>query len=116
MSKSGAATRYRSGCLVSCTEESARGKVKDGVKDKIFAAPTYRTLSCPEKFLDCRAVPGEGHPWTQIGWEDTQAGYAAIPMAAYEGMKPDASVLTVEIAPHTVQSVTVLLRNAPDGK
>ena len=38
MSKSGAATRYRSGCLVSCTEESARGKVKDGVKDKIFAA------------------------------------------------------------------------------
>jgi len=33
---------------------------------KIFAAPTYRTLSCPEKFLDCRAVPGEGHPWTQL--------------------------------------------------
>jgi hypothetical protein len=71
--------------LVSCTEESARGKVKDGVKDKIFAAPTYRTLSCPEKFLDCRAVPGEGHPWKQLSWEETQ-------------------------------SVTVLTRNAPDGK
>ena len=116
MSKSGAATRYRSGCLVSCTEESARGKVKDGVKDKIFAAPTYRTLSCPEKFLDCRAVPGEGHPWTQLSWEDTQSGFDTIPMAAYEGMKPAASTLTVEIAPHTVQSVTVLTRNAPDGK
>ena len=95
---------------------TARGKVKDGVKDKIFAAPTYRTLSCPEKFLDCRAVPGEGHPWTQLSWEETQSGFGTIPMAAYEGMKPAASVLTVEIAPHTVQSVTVLTRNAPDGK
>ena len=95
---------------------TARGKVKDGVKDKIFAAPTYRTLSCPEKFLDCRAVPGEGHPWTQLSWEETQSGFGTIPMAAYEGMKPAASTLTVEIAPHTVQSVTVLTRNAPDGK
>ncbi len=95
---------------------TARGKVKNEVKAKEFAAPTYRTLSCPEKFLDCRAVPGEGHPWTQLSWEDTQAGYAAIPMAAYEGMKPAASALTVEIAPHTVQSVTVLLRNAPENR
>ena len=95
---------------------TARGKVKNEVKAKEFAAPTYRTLSCPEKFLDCRAVPGEGHPWTQLSWEETQYGFDTIPMAAYEGMKPDASALTVEIAPHTVQSVTVLLRNAPDGK
>ena len=91
----------------------AKGRNKGEIVDKEFAAPTYRTLSCPEKFLDCRAVPGDGHPWTQLSWEDTQSGYTSIPMGPYEGMKPEASALTVEIAPHTVQSVTVMLRNAP---
>lgn len=92
---------------------SARGKDRGEVRAKEFAAPTYRTLSCPEKFLDCRAVPGDGHPWTQLSWEDTQSGFAVIPMSPNEGLKPAASTLTVEIAPHTVQSVTVRLRNAP---
>ena len=92
---------------------TARGKDRGADVDKEFAAPTYRTLSCPEKFLDCRAVPGDGHPWTQLSWEDTQTGYAVISMAPNEGLKPAASSLTVEIAPHTVQSVTVRLRNAP---
>lgn len=92
---------------------TARGKDHGADVDKEFASPTYRTLSCPEKFLDCRAVPGDGHPWTQLSWEDTQTGYAVISMAPNEGLKPAASSLTVEIAPHTVQSVTVRLRNAP---
>ena len=92
---------------------TARGKDRGADVDKEFASPTYRTLSCPEKFLDCRAVPGDGHPWTQLSWEDTQTGYAVISMAPNEGLKPAASSLTVEIAPHTVQSVTVRLRNAP---
>lgn len=92
---------------------TARGKDHGADVGKEFASPTYRTLSCPEKFLDCRAVPGDGHPWTQLSWEDTQTGYAVISMAPNEGLKPAASSLTVEIAPHTVQSVTVRLRNAP---
>ena len=87
-----------------------------------------RTSTCgPEVgYAGCNfPIDGPNEPadtyWFKTRAADTsramrEAGYDAIPMAAYEGMKPAASVLTVEIAPHTVQSVTVLTRNAPDGK
>jgi hypothetical protein len=75
-----------------------------------FAAPTYRVLSCPEKFLDCREVPGEGKFWSQVAWEETQFGYDVVRMERYEGMAPKADKLFVTIAPHTVQSVTFMSR------
>jgi len=39
-----------------------------------------------------------------------------MPMAMYEGMVPKCYVLTVTIEPHTVQTVTVMMRNVPNPK
>ena len=103
-------------CLLMVNTKSEAEKVTLTVPGKQFAAPTYRALSCPEKFLDCRDVPGDGKPWTQVSWEDTQNGYDVVPMEQYEGMKPAADSLEIEIGPHTVQTVTVCLRNTPKAK
>ena len=79
--------------------------VKVTVKDSRFFAPVYRTLSCPAEYVDCRAIPGDGPVWKQTSWEDTQFGVSEIPMEMYQNLKPDCDVLTVTIAPHTVQTV-----------
>lgn len=100
-------------CLLMVNTTPKTHKVRLTVPGRQFAAPTYIALSCPEKFLDCREVPGEGKFWTQVGWEDSQKGYAVIPMDRYEGMVPKSDTLEIEIGPHTVQSVTVMTRNAP---
>jgi len=93
------------------------GKDKNGnVIAKQFAAPTYRTVSCPERFLDCREIPGDAKPWKELSWEETQFGYDVVQMEKYDGMKPASDVLTVTIEPHTVQTVTVAMRNAPKAK
>ena len=75
-----------------------------------FAAPTYNAVMCPAEHVDDRAVPGEGHWWRQVAWEDTNSGWGEIKMSAYEGISPKCDALTVKIAPHTVQSVIVPLR------
>ena len=103
-------------CLLMVNTKNDAEKIRLTVAGKQFAAPTYRTLSCPEKFIDCRDVPGEGKPWAQMGWEDTNCGYTTINMASHEGMKPAADSLEIEIGPHTVQTVTVCLRNTPKAK
>ena len=90
--------------------------IKVSIPGRQFAAPTYVTLSCPEKFLDRRDVPGDGKAWTQLSWEDTQTGYDIIGMEPYVGMKPYADTMTVTIEPNTIQSVTVATRNAPQPK
>lgn len=100
-------------CLLMVNTKPTVEKVSITVPGRVFAAPAYRALSCPERFLDCRALPGEGRFWSCIGWEDTQFGCDVVRMEKYEGMKPKCDVLTVEIAPHTVQSVTVALKPAP---
>ena len=86
------------------------------VPGRQFAAPTYRTVSCPEQFLDCRDVPGEAKPWKELAWEDTQSGYDVVQMEKFEGMEPVSDTAIITIAPHTVQSVTVMTRNAPKAK
>ena len=78
-----------------------------------FGAPTYVTLSCPSKYLDCRDVPGDGKPWKQVSWEDTQTGFDTIGMEPYVGMKPYGDTMTVTIEPNTIQSVTVVTRGMP---
>ena len=80
------------------------------MKGHYFCAPVYRTLSCPEKYVDCRAIPGDGPVWKQVSWEDSQFSGAEINMELYKGLKPKCDVMTVEIAPHTVQPVTVPIR------
>ena len=100
-------------CLLMVNSKPTEETVTVRAEGRQFAAPTYVTLSCPEKFLDCRDVPGDGKPWQQVSWEDTQFGYDVVAMEKYEGMKPACDTLTVTIAPHTVQSVTVMTRNVP---
>ena len=103
-------------CLLMVNSKPTAEKVVVKVAGRQFAAPTYRTLSCPERFLDCCEVPGDDKPWRTLSWEETQSGYYVVPMERNEGMKPKCDTLTVEIGPHTVQTVTVLTRPAPQAK
>ena len=48
--------------------------------------------------------------------EDSNQGFWGADMAAFKDLKPKADVMTVTIKPHTVQTVTVMLRNAPKAK
>ena len=99
-------------CLLMVNTKPEAQRIRVTVPGRQPAAPTYRTLTCPERFLDCREVPGDGKPWTQLSWEETQTGYAGIPMSPYEGLVPAADALEIEIAPHTVQTVSFRLRKA----
>jgi len=103
-------------CLMMVNTKNEPETITVRIKDRQFAAPTYRTLSCPEKYVDCRAVPGEGHWWRQVAWEDTQFGYEHIRMERYDGLTPACDTLTVTIEPHTVQTVTVMTRTIPKPK
>lgn len=104
-------------CLMMVNSKNREEEVTLTVKDHQFAVPSYVTLSCPEEFLDCAAVPGETPPWRELAWEDTQAGgYGEIKMAMYEGIKPKCDVLKVKVGPNTVQSVTVRIRPTPKPK
>ncbi len=100
-------------CLFMVNTKSVPLTVKVTVKNKLFFAPVYRTLSCPEEFIDCRAIPGDGPVWKQQSWEDTQFGLSKIPMERYSKIKPKCDVLTVRIAPHTAQTVSVPMADAP---
>ena len=100
-------------CLLMVNTKSTPETFRVTVKDKRFYAPVYRTLSCPEEFVDCRAIPGDGPVWRQASWEETQFGVSHIPMETYANLKPKCDVLTVSIAPNTVQTVTVPLANPP---
>lgn len=108
-------------CLLMVNTKPVAETIRLTVKDRQFAAPVYRTLSCPEEYLDCREIPDEGRFWTQRSWEDTQSGYSywANYITKGGGYRPlptglDARCddLIVEIAPNTVQSVEVELRKA----
>ena len=100
-------------CLLMVNTKSTPETFRVRVEDKLFYAPVYRTLSCPEEFVDCRAIPGDGPVWRQASWEETQFGVSHIPMEAYANLKPKCDVLTVTIAPNTVQTVSVPLANPP---
>ena len=111
-----ASSNRRELCLLMVNSKPTAETVTVRMADRQFAAPTYRTVGCPEQFLDCCDVPGEAKPWKELAWEDTQSGFFVVPMANNEGMVPKADALTVTIAPHTVQSVTVMMKNAPKAK
>ena len=100
-------------CLIMVNTKPVAETITLTVPGKRFAAPTYKTLSCPEKFLDCREVPGEGKPWKAMAWEDTQWGFDVVGMEKYVGMVPASDSIDITIEPHTVQSVTVVLGNMP---
>ena len=100
-------------CLMMVNTRQTPETFRVTVKDKRFYAPVYRTLSCPAEFVDCRAIPGDGPVWKQMSWEETQFGVSHIPMEAYSNLKPKCDVLTVTIAPNTVQTVTVPLADPP---
>lgn len=74
------------------------------------------TVQCPAEFIDCCEIPGAGRPWRQIRWEDTNSGHWYADMAMYKDLKPKCDTLMVTIKPHTVQTVTVMMRNTPESK
>ena len=99
-------------CLVMVNTKSTAEKIQVTVPGRQFAAPTYRIARIKDpKNIDCREVPGEASLWEVLAYEDTQTGFAGG--GAYEGPKSGFDTLKVEIGPHTAQSVTVVMRNAP---
>ena len=99
-------------CLVMVNTKSTAEKVNVTVPGRQFAAPTYRIVRIKDpKYIDCREVPGEANLWEVLAYEDTQTGFAGG--GAYEGPKSGFDTLKIEIGPHTAQSVTVVMRNAP---
>ena len=102
-------------CLIMVNTKQTSEKVAVKVPGKIFAAPTYRLVRIKDpKYIDCREVPGEAKLWEEFAYEDTQTGYAPLGPNDKNALKYD--TLEVEIGPNTLQSVTVTMRNAPDGK
>jgi len=104
-------------CLMMVNTKPTPETVTVRVKGRQFAAPAFRELSCPERFLDCRELPGEGRTWTQRGWEETQSGYTFWVnwMSPPSDLVPDCDELRFEIAPNTVQTVTVVTRARKEG-
>ena len=99
-------------CLVMVNTKSTAEKIQLTVPGRQFAAPTYRIARIKDpKYIDCREVPGEASLWEVLAYEDTQTGFAGG--GAYEGPKSGFDTLKIEIGPHTAQSVTVVMRNAP---
>ena len=117
-------------CLLMVNTKPEKQVIRVTMPGHQFAAPMYRTLTCPEKYLDCRAVPGEGQPWRQVSWEDTQSGFATwsnwdskeskpghcsyTPLPS--GVEPKCDDMLIEIEPHTVQSVEFYVRKTPVAK
>lgn len=109
-------------CLLMVNTKNKEETIRLRIAGRQFAAPIYRTLSCPEEFLDRREIPGDGKFWRQLSWEDTQSGfmtwsnwdaqghkYTPLP----SGVEPVSDDLIVKIAPHTVQSVEFQTRAVP---
>lgn len=94
-------------CLVMVNTKGEPVEAKVSVKDKLLCAPAYDAVSCPAEHIDDRAIPGRGHWWREIAWEDTQCGVGEVNMAAYEGLQYKGDEVTVKIGPHTCQSVVI---------
>ena len=109
-------------CLLMVNTKNKEETIRLRIAGRMFAAPIYRTLSCPEEFLDRREIPGDGKFWRQLSWEDTQSGYMTwsnwdasghkyTPLPS--GVEPVCDDLIVKIAPHTVQTVEFQTRKIP---
>ncbi len=109
-------------CLLLVNTKPTAEKIRVTMPGRQFAAPVYRSLTCPARFVDCRAVPGDGQYWRQVSWEDTQSGYATwsnweakghsyTPLPS--GVEPKCDDMFVTIEPHTVESVEFYTRAAP---
>ena len=109
-------------CLLMVNSTPASARVRVVIPGRQFAAPTYRALSCPERFVDCREVPGEGSYWHRLSWEDTQTGYETWSNWEPQGntyvplpcdVKPKCDEMFVTVEPYTVQSVEFMTRAVP---
>lgn len=100
-------------CLVMVNTKNESVEAKVSVKDKLLCAPAYDAVSCPAEHVDNRAVPGRGHWWREVAWEDTQCGVGEVNISSYEGIQYRGDEVTVKIAPHTVQSVVIPTKAIP---
>lgn len=112
-------------CLLMVNAKNTAERFVIRIPGRQFAAPTYRAMSCPERYVDCREVPGDGRCWLELGWEDTQTGYETwsnwepqgntyVPLPS--GVDPKCDDMAVSIEPYTVQSVEFVTRKAPARK
>ena len=101
-------------CLVMVNTKQTAEKVRVTVPGKQFFAPTYRLVRIKDpKYIDCREVPGEAKLWETFAYEDTQTGPENGGPEVYNDMKAKCDDLFVNIGPNTVQSVEVVMKNAP---
>ena len=100
-------------CLVMVNTKNEPQYIDVTVKGKNFFAPNYYTVSCDEKFIDCREIPGQTKLWKEAAWEDTQFGNERLCMDAYQNCEFKTDVLHLEIGPNTCQAVTVAMGNQP---
>lgn len=110
-------------CLMVVNSKPVAETITVRMKDREFAAPVFRTLSCPEQYLDSREIPGEGKFWTQKSWEDTQSGYAFWANYITKGggwrplpteLKAECDRLVFTVEPNTIASVEVPIRKLKD--
>ena len=112
-------------CLLMVNAKKTAERFIVRIPGRQFAAPTYRAMSCPERFVDCREVPGGGRYWLELSWEDTQTGYETwsnwepqgntyVPLPS--GVNPKCDDMAVSIEPYAVQSVEFMTRKSQAGK
>lgn len=89
--------------MVNTTDEPKSVEVK--VVGKTLYTPIYRTLSCEPELIDCSSVPGETKPWKTMAWEGKYVKGVRDNGWEWGPLLPER--LVVEIAPNTIQTVTI---------
>ena len=112
-------------CLLMVNTKGEEVSAQVSVKGMQLAAPAYVAVTCPAEHIDDRAIPGEGHWWRQVAWEDSQVGWPTASNWDFRDGKwvplpprcvPKCDELTVKVAPHTCQSVVIPMRPVPKPK
>ena len=112
-------------CLLMVNTKGEEVSARVSVKGMQLAAPAYVAVTCPAEHIDDRAIPGEGHWWREVAWEDSQVGWPTASNWDFRDGKwvplpprcvPKCDELTVKIAPHTCQSVVIPMRPVPKPK
>jgi len=98
--------------MANTTDRPQRASVR--VKDKILFTGTYRRLTCDPELIDCSSVPGETKPWKTLAWEGRYEKGTRENGWQWGVLQPEFP--SVEIAPNSIQTVTIPMKDAPKKK
>lgn len=98
--------------MANTTDRPQRAVLK--VAGKVLYTGTYRRLTCDPELIDCSSVPGETKPWRTIAWEGRYEKGTRENGWEWGVLLPERP--TVEIAPKSIQTVTIPMRDAPKKK